>query len=93
LLNYNKTEEEHAHQFIKKIADSGAKVVVVGGTISDICLHFLEKYRIMAIKVTSKFELRRISKALSATALTKLDGPNPDEMGTADLVEVREIGS
>jgi T-complex protein 1 subunit theta len=93
LLNYSKSEEELAHVFIKKIADSGAKVVVVGGNVSDICLHYLEKYKLMAVKVSSKFELKRLCKALSATALVRLDGPMPDELGTADLVEVREIGS
>jgi len=93
LLNYSKTEEELAHVFIKKIADAGVKVVVVGGTISDICLHFLEKYKLMAVKVSSKFELKRLCKALSAVAIVRLDGPTQDELGTADLVEVREIGS
>jgi len=47
----------------------------------------------MAIKVSSKFELKRLCKALSATAVVRLDAPTPDEFGTADLVEVREIGS
>jgi len=69
------------------------KVVVVGGTISDICLHFLEKYKLMAVKVSSKFELKRLCKALGATALVRLGAPLPEEIGEADLVEVREIGS
>ena len=93
LLNYNKTEEDLAHKFIKSIADADVKVVVVGGTISDICLHFLEKYKIMTVKVTSKFELKRLCKALGAIALARLASPLPEELGEADLVEVREIGS
>lgn len=93
LLNYSKTEEDAAHKFVKGVADSGVKVVVVGGTISDICLHFLEKYKLMAVKVTSKFELKRLCKGLGATALVRLGAPIPEEIGEADLVEVREIGS
>jgi len=93
LINYNKSEEDHAHNFIKSIADAGVTCVVVGGTISDICLHYLEKYRIMTLRVTSKFELKRLCKAIQATALVRLGAPVPEELGTADSVQLREIGS
>ena len=42
----------------------GAKVVVANGAISDMALHFMDRYEIMAIKVLSKFELRRVCGAL-----------------------------
>jgi T-complex protein 1 subunit theta len=93
LLNYNKGEEEFAESIIKAIADSGVNVVVVGGSITDILLHYLEKYRIMVIRIHSKFELRRVCKCLQATALVKLSAPTAEEVGHADLVEVQEIGS
>jgi len=64
LLNYTKTEEDHAESIIKEVANAKINVVIVGGTISDIILHYLEKYKIMCVKVNSKFELRRICKAL-----------------------------
>lgn len=41
----------------------------------------------------SKFELKRISRAVGATALASLNPPSKDEMGTCDEVFVREIGS
>lgn len=93
LLNYNKSEEDHAHNLIKGIADAGVTCCVVGGTISDICLHYLERYRIMTVRVTSKFELKRLCKALQATALVRLGAPVPEELGTADSVTLKEIGS
>ena len=37
---------------IKAIADSGAKVVVSGGKIGDMALHFLNKYGVMAVRLT-----------------------------------------
>lgn len=67
---------------------ANVNVVVTGGTISDIVLHFLEKYKIMTVKVASKFELRRVSRALSASALSKLDQPTPEDIGEADEVYV-----
>lgn len=77
LMNYSKGEEDLAEKFIQKLVAANVNVVVSGGTISDIVLHFLEKYRIMAVKVASKFELKRIARALSAAALSKLDQPTP----------------
>lgn len=93
LLNYTKSEEEHAEKVIKSIADSGATCIVSGGTVSDICLHYIEKYKMMCVRVMSKFELRRICKCLGATGLVRMGAPTPEEMGYADEVSVQEIGS
>lgn len=60
LLNYNNDEERILEASIRAISQSGANVVVSGGSISELALHFLEKYNLMAIKVTSKFDLRRV---------------------------------
>jgi T-complex protein 1 subunit theta len=68
-------------------------VVVSGGSISDIVLHFLDKYKIMAVKILSKFELRRVARAVRATILSELKAPIPDETGTSDDVGVEEIAS
>ena len=47
LLNYTKSEEEHAEKVIKSIADAGVNVIVSGGSVSDICMHYIEKYKMM----------------------------------------------
>lgn len=47
----------------------------------------------MIVRIMSKFELKRISRAVGATALASLNPPSKDEMGTCDEVFVREIGS
>ena len=44
-------------------ADSGAKVVVGHQAFGEMALHFLEKYGIMALKIPSKFDLRRFCRA------------------------------
>lgn len=67
--------------------------MVVGGSISDICLHYAEKFKLMVVKIQSKFELRRICKCLDAIALARLGAPTEEEMGTADEVYVTEVGS
>lgn len=93
LLNYTKSEEEHAEKVIRSIADAGVNVIVSGGSISEICLHYIEKYKMMCVRVLSKFELRRICKCLGATGLVRIGAPTPEEMGYADEVCVQEIGS
>ncbi|KAJ0405557.1 hypothetical protein P43SY_009606 [Pythium insidiosum] len=92
LMNYNKSEEKHLEEAIRAIAESGAKVVVSGGSISEMAMHFLEKYQLMAVKIQSKWELRRLCRAVNANALVRLGAPTPDEMGFCDSVMVKEIG-
>jgi T-complex protein 1 subunit theta len=93
LLNYTKGEEAHMESIIKRIVDSGVKAIVVGGAISNMAIHYLDKYQILAFRVTSKFELRRIAKALGATLLVRLGEPTPEEMGQVDSIAVTEISS
>lgn len=57
---------------IKAIADTGATVIVAGGKFGDMALHYLNKYNIMAVRLMSKFDLRRLCKSISATALPRL---------------------
>lgn len=81
LLNYNKSEEKKMEEIIASIAATGAKVVIANGSISEMALHFLDKYELMAIKIQSKFDLRRVCGALGATACIRLGGCTPEELG------------
>ncbi|KAF0912670.1 hypothetical protein E2562_018927 [Oryza meyeriana var. granulata] len=92
LENYAKTEEAKVEELIKAVADSGAKVIVSGAAVGDMALHFCERYKLMVLKISSKFELRRFCRTTGAIALLKLSQPNVDELGYADSVSVEEIG-
>merc|ERR1719199_706712 len=92
LKEYNKTEESSMEALVKEIADSGVNVCVFGSGISEIALHFLERYKIMVCKVTSKFELRRLCQATGATAMVRVGRPTAEEMGNCDVVEEKELG-
>jgi T-complex protein 1 subunit theta len=87
LKNYNRTEEAKMDEIIHGIAESGVKVVVTGGSISDMALHFIEKYKLIALRIGSKWELRRLCQATGATALVRLGAPTPDEMGLATVTQ------
>jgi T-complex protein 1 subunit theta len=63
-------------------------VVVSGGNIGEMAMHFLEKYGLMAIRIPSKFDLRRFCRATGSVALVKLQTPQPDELGFAKQVRL-----
>ncbi|KNA08438.1 hypothetical protein SOVF_162650 [Spinacia oleracea] len=92
LENYSKTEEARVEELIKAVAESGANVIVSGGAVGDMALHFCERYKLMVLKISSKFELRRFCRTTGAIALLKLSQPNPDDLGHVDSVSVEEIG-
>ena len=58
LTDFSRGEEQLLENQIKAIADSGAKVVVSGGKIGDMALHYLNKYGLMAVRLTSKWDIR-----------------------------------
>lgn len=90
--NYTKSEEIMMEKKVKAIVDGGVSVIA-SPKFGEVALHFLEKYKIMAIKCVSKFDLRRIARTTGAIALPKLTPPTTDELGRADNVAVEEIGS
>uniref|UniRef100_A0A7N2M6S1 CCT-theta n=1 Tax=Quercus lobata TaxID=97700 RepID=A0A7N2M6S1_QUELO len=87
LENYSKTEEAKIEELIRSVADSGAKVIVSGAAVGEMALHFCERYKLMVLKISSKFELRRFCRTTGAVAM-----PNPDDLGYVDSISVEEIG-
>jgi len=92
LMDFSKGEEDLLEREIAAIAATGTKVVVSGGKIGDLCLHYLNKYNIMAVRLSSKFDLRRLCKSINATALPRLTTPSAEELGYADDVFTEEFG-
>lgn len=93
LTNYTKGEEQLLEVFVKKLAEAEINVVVSGGPISEVTLHYMEKYKIMVLRIHSKFETKRIAAALGGAILVRLDAPTAEEVGTASEVICTEISS
>lgn len=92
MLDFSKGEEDQLETAIKELYDSGLRVVVAGSTVGELALHYLNRFKILIIKVLSKYELRRLCRVVGATPLARLGAPMPDEMGSVDIVETTEIG-
>ncbi|NWV86488.1 TCPQ protein, partial [Dasyornis broadbenti] len=92
LMNFSKGEENLMDLQVKAIADSGANVVVTGGKVADMALHYANKYNLMLVRLNSKWDLRRLCKTVGATALPRLTPPTLEEMGHCNSVYLSEIG-
>lgn len=49
-MNFSKGEEDLMELQVKTIADSGANVIVTGGKIADMALHYANKYKLMVVR-------------------------------------------
>ena len=76
MTDYTTSEEDRFEKYIKDLAEADVKVVVCQGAMSEMAVHFFEKYKMMVIKIMSKFELKRITRAVGAgaTAASKKAG-------------------
>lgn len=92
LMNFSSGEENLLEKQIKALADAGVKVIVSGGKVGDMALHYINKYGLMAVRLNSKFDLRRLSKAVNATVLPRLTAPTQEELGYCDKVCIEELG-
>jgi hypothetical protein len=59
-------------QQLKAIAEAGVNVIVTGGKVGDLAEHYCNKYKVMVIRLLSKWDLRRLCKSIGATALPKI---------------------
>ncbi|RWS31584.1 T-complex protein subunit theta-like protein [Leptotrombidium deliense] len=92
LKSFSRGEESMLEEQIKAVADAGAKVIVSGGKFGDMALHYCNKYGLMAVRVQSKFDVRRVCRTVGATALPKMVAPKSEELGFCDQVYIDEIG-
>eukprot|EP00747_Dinoflagellata_sp_TGD_P162992 gnl/TRDRNA2_/TRDRNA2_181228_c0_seq1.p1 gnl/TRDRNA2_/TRDRNA2_181228_c0~~gnl/TRDRNA2_/TRDRNA2_181228_c0_seq1.p1 ORF type:complete len:542 (-),score=144.15 gnl/TRDRNA2_/TRDRNA2_181228_c0_seq1:61-1686(-) len=93
LMNFTKGEEAKMEEFIKGIKDADVGVVISGGAVSEIALHYLNKFDILCLKIMSKFELRRICRTVGAVSIIRTGPPLPEECGYLESAYVEEIAS
>ncbi len=80
LLNYNQSEEDFIHNIIKQLSDMGVGVIIVGEKISEMAIHYIDKYKLVAMRLVSKWTLHRLCRATS-------------DLGVCSKVYTQEIGN
>lgn len=92
LLNYSSSEEKNIDKIIKSIADSGVKLIISLEKIGELALHYINKYKIMCFRITSKWQMRRFCRLLGARPCVSVHGFTPDDMGYCKHVYMKEVG-
>nr|XP_033796202.1 T-complex protein 1 subunit theta isoform X3 [Geotrypetes seraphini] len=92
LMNFSKGEENMMELQVKAIADAGANIIVTGGKVADMALHYANKYNLMVVRLNSKWDLRRLCKTVGGTALPRMTVPTLEEIGHCDSVFLSEVG-
>eukprot|EP01013_Petalomonas_cantuscygni_P037336 TRINITY_DN68136_c0_g1_i1.p1 TRINITY_DN68136_c0_g1~~TRINITY_DN68136_c0_g1_i1.p1 ORF type:complete len:544 (-),score=188.44 TRINITY_DN68136_c0_g1_i1:114-1745(-) len=90
LKKLSKTEEEWMERNVKGFVDAGVDVVVSSQAFGDLALHYLARYEIMAVRIMSRHDLRRLASAVGAQQLSSLVVPQPEDLGACDEVAVEE---
>lgn len=93
LMNFSKSEEKQVEDMIQSVKDSGVDCIVTGGAVDDLAMHFIEKFKMMCIRIQSKFELRRLCRAVKARPMVTVGPVSPDDQGFCSGIKVREVGS
>lgn len=89
---YSNDEEALLEKTVAAIAQTGVKLVVSGGSIGEMALHYFQRYKMMVLKIGSKFELRRFCRVSGASAISKFQAPTVDQIGFVQSCAVEEIG-
>ncbi|XP_064408931.1 T-complex protein 1 subunit theta-like [Latimeria chalumnae] len=92
LMHFCKGEEALMQSRMQDIVQTGVTVIVVGGKIGDLALHYAEKYKLMVVKMTSRYDFLRLGRALGATPLLNFTVPIQEEIGYCDNVYMAELG-
>jgi len=86
-------EEKSLKTLVDKIQKSGADVVLCQKGIDDLVQHYLAKAGIYAVRRVKESDMKKLAKATGGRIVTNLDDLTPKELGHADLVEERKVGS
>ncbi len=92
LQKFIEQEEKMIKDMIDRISETGANVVFCQKGIDDLAQYYLAKAGILAVRRVKKSDIEKIAKATGAKILTDLRDINPEDLGSAELVEERKIG-
>jgi thermosome len=87
LQSFMNQEEEILQSMVKKIIESGARVVVCQRGIDDVAQFYLAQKGIYAIRRVSRSDLQKLAKATGGKIISNLKELSEKELGFASVVE------
>ncbi len=85
-------EEKMLKSMVDTVKKAGANVLFCQKGIDDLAQHFLAKEGIYAVRRVKKSDMEKLSKATGANIVTKLRELRKEDLGQADMVELRKVG-
>ncbi len=85
-------EENILKDMVEKIASTGANVVICQKGIDDMAQHFLSRNGIYAVRRVKKSDMEKLAKATGGKIVSNLDDLNPEDLGSAGIVEAIKVG-
>ncbi len=84
-------EEEMLKNFVKKVKQSGANVLLCQKGIDDLAQHFLAKEKILAVRRVKKSDMTALARATGAKIVSRIEDLTQEDLGTALNVEEKKI--
>ncbi len=84
-------EEKMLKGMVKKVTDSGARVLLCQKGIDDSAQHYLAKAGILAARRVKKSDMEALARATGANIITNLNELSRQDLGFAGLVEEKKI--
>jgi archaeal chaperonin len=85
-------EENMLRKMVAIIKESGANAVFCQKGVDDLAQHFLAKEKIYAVRRVKKSDMEKLAKATGATVVSKIEELSAEELGSAAMIEVRQLG-
>lgn len=85
-------ETRMIQDMVKKVAASGANVLLAQKGIDDMAQHFLAKNGILAARRVKQSDMEKLARATGGKIITNLDDLKAKDLGAAGLVEERKVG-
>ena len=79
-------------EMVRKVKDSGAKVLFCQKGIDDMAQHFLATEGIIAVRRVKQSDMEKLARATGGNVITKLDDLGGEDLGEAGIVEERKVG-
>ncbi len=84
-------EEEQLKEYVDKLKDAGADVVICQKGIDDMAQHYLAQEGILAVRRAKKSDMKALSRSTGARIVSNIDDITADDLGFAGSVAQKDV--
>ncbi|RLG35714.1 hypothetical protein DRN98_00685 [Methanosarcinales archaeon] len=93
IKRFRDAEQETLDRIFRKIADTGANVLLCQQAVDDAILNDLSAAGIMTLKRVKNTDMKRLSKVTGAKIVDKIEDLSPEVLGKARRVYEKDVGN